>query len=161
MVEKVTASSVKDICANIWAAPLLKSIGAVCMLIFTSTFGAGDHKEIRIVFTLLLFDTITGFLKAARKGDLSSPRFFRVAVKAMVYYIFLSTFALFDSLINTSWGVPIMSGFLTITEAISIMENAAEMGIPVPRVLVQMLKVVQHDDYEPAKQHHSKHRKKP
>lgn len=104
------------------------------------------HDLVTVVFLLVAFDTITGLAKAFRNHTVSSSGFFRFALKIVVYSILLATGAALDKITPLSdiiSGLTLTATFLTLTEALSILENVAALGFAVPLKLVSLLKFAQ------------------
>lgn len=125
-------SVIKDLSAD-WA---LKLLGSALIWIF----GPQIHM-LGAVFALVFIDTATGVAKAAKTGNLSSVGFFKFAAKLIVYFSMMATGSLVDKSIPLPFAMSIMVSFLAFTEAVSILENVAELGWPVPTKLVRMLKL--------------------
>lgn len=101
----------------------------------------GAHVNlVLVVLALVLLDTATGVWKSAKAGMLSSKGFFKFAAKIVVYLILLATGSLVDQVLPIRIGASIMGSFLAMTEAISVLENVAIIGFPVPNRLLKFLK---------------------
>ena len=124
------------------------TVGAVCVKIFGGWNGA--------LTTLLIFmatDYITGLLLAAvfkkspksKSGTLESRAGFKgLARKGITLLIVMLAFRL-DTLTNQNFiASGVIIAFIT-NEAISITENAAMMGIPLPEVLLRAIDVMKND----------------
>jgi toxin secretion/phage lysis holin len=102
-----------------------------------------NTETVGIIFTLIIFDTITGFLKAFKRNEVSSSGFFRFALKLLVYFILLATGSILDKVLPLPGlfsALTVMASFLAITEALSILENIAGLGYAVPAKLISLLK---------------------
>lgn len=135
-------SSLKHTWFTVKDQGVLKMLAAMVMAL-NDWFFHPRHELVTIVLVLILFDTITGYLKAYKRDEVSSSGFFRFALKLLVYMILLGTGALLDKL--TESGLPIhalsiTASFLAITEAISILENISSLGFAVPGWLLNVLK---------------------
>lgn len=96
-----------------------------------------------ILLMLILIDTVTGITQAIQLKRFSS-RFLRKAVKKTITYsiCILTTRLLeqgFDFFFQTTVITQTIIGFLIVTEAISILENLALVGVPLPRGIVDMI----------------------
>jgi toxin secretion/phage lysis holin len=135
-------NGMKDLLGSIidnWGIKLL--IGLLCSA--NDFFFHPRHEMIEIVFILVLFDTLTGFLKAIKTHTVSSSGFFRAGLKILVYLILLMTGASLDKLDIAPHffsALTMIVIFLAATESISVLENAADLGFEVPRKLVKLLK---------------------
>jgi toxin secretion/phage lysis holin len=118
-------------------------------------FGCNDwffhpqHDVVTIVMVLVGLDTLTGFMKAYQHQVVSSSGFFRFALKILIYFILLATGALLDKLVLIEGiirALTVTAVFLSITEAISILENISGMGFLIPKKLLNLLKFAQGSD---------------
>lgn len=136
--------TVESICDN-WAVKIL--VGAAISI--NDWFFHPRHELVEVVFVLLMFDTITGLMKAFNCHSVSSSGFFRCALKLLVYLILLATGALLDKLVPLGTlisALSIIAVFLSITESLSILENIAGLGFEIPKKLVNLLKFAQGSD---------------
>ena len=125
-----------------WILKLL--VGLLCGV--NDWFFHPNHAIVEVVSVLVLLDTVTGLLKAYRQHTISSSGFFRFALKLAVYLVLLATAALLDKVIQIplmSDSVTLMAAFLSVTEAISIMENIGALGFAIPAYLLKILKFSQ------------------
>ncbi len=120
---------------------VLKTLLLIIVLPLHWMFG-NSVQAVATVFCLICIDSVTGFIKAGKKDQLSSRGFFRAATKLIVYMLLMSAGALVDKVLPVSFACPMMVIFLAVTESISIMENAGEAGFPVPTALLKRLKVM-------------------
>jgi len=105
-----------------------------------------SHDLVTVVFVLLLLDTFTGVLKAFRNNNISSSGFFRFSLKMTLYLVMLCTGAALDRISPITGiisGLGIVATFLSLTEALSILENVASLGFAVPNKLISLLKFTQ------------------
>ena len=138
----------REIIFNIGDHTFLK--GASAMFFCTYAYIFGNGMVLVPVFILVIFDSITGFMKAAKNRELSSSGWSRVAMKFFVYIVMLGTAGVLDHEFPGNYATTTMKTFLMVTEAISIMENIGELGWPVPLKLLEFLKV-HSDKKEPKK----------
>jgi len=104
------------------------------------------HDTVTIVMAFIALDTLTGLMKAFKNGTVSSSGFFRCAVKIVVYFSLLATGALLDRVTSMDAiisALSVMATFLSTTEAISVLENAAGLGFKIPTQVIKMLKFAQ------------------
>lgn len=115
-------------------------------LSFIGEFIFKAHQEALLtVFILIILDTVTGLIKAAKNKEVASRGFFRVTVKVLIYAILMAVASLVDKTLPIAMAMPIMYTFLAVTEGISILENISASGFPVPTKIVDMLKSVKKD----------------
>lgn len=130
-----TAASILDA----WWVKLL--VGLVVSV--NDWFFHPNHETVEIVMALVLFDTLTGFMKAYNRSNVSSSGFFRFALKLGVYFMLLAVGSLLDKLVPFGEMLnclSVVATFLAITESISVLENIAGLGFEVPQKLISMLK---------------------
>lgn len=136
-------NNLQHITSSLSGQPVPKAI-VVALLAVSDWFFHPHEEMVSIVLVLILFDTITGFLKAYKADTVSSSGFFRFALKIMVYWILMATSGLLDKIADSSIPIkalPVVAAFLAITEAISIFENVAALGYPIPSWLMDLIKV--------------------
>lgn len=105
------------------------------------------------IITLLIFmsiDMITGILIAlfwhksdkSKNGCLESGACFRGLVRKCAMLFFVMIAVRLDMLIGTDYiRTAVIIGFIT-NEAISVIENAAVMGLPLPEVLLKAIDIL-------------------
>lgn len=107
-------------------------------------YALGSHQANRTAFVaagvLLIFDTITGLVAAAREGHLSSRGFSRFLVKGLVYMSVIIVAGEMTKIVpglspmrDTAIGAVIAA--IGVTEGISILENSLRLGWNVPEPL--------------------------
>lgn len=143
------AVGLKTILCKIFSHPFLKVIAGSTTQVFHWIFGA-NTELILILYVLIFFDTITGFLKSCKQKTVSSRGFRRLPIKCIIYFTLLATAYLLSkaipaimigpfSLGDIALG-PFVAGGLIITETLSIIENAGEAGYPLPKIFKKILK---------------------
>jgi len=146
--EVLGMESIREMLRSIFSNPLLKGVLSGLVSMHGWLFDPrGDL--ITAVTALVVFDTMTGFLKALKAHNVSSSGFFRFVTKFIVYFILLGTAAIIDKVMPTDMFVSalaLMAGFLVLTESLSIMENIAGMGYSVPSKLVKFLRLAKMEE---------------
>lgn len=108
-------------------------------------FGAW-HITLAILAALAVLDIFTGIvkgfmLKEVRSRKLSNGLFRKAGFVALI---------ILANMIDLWIGVPffrnLVVGLLIANEAISILENLTQMGVPIPKKLIQFLQIVKEDD---------------
>ena len=133
-----------DAISNNWLVKSLASIGFALIDTIASCDFLPSAETVTVIFTLIIFDTITGFSKAYKNHAISSAGFFRFALKIVIYFILLATGSILDYVLpihSALRALTVVSSFLAITEAISILENISALGYGVPSKLVSLLKL--------------------
>ena len=114
--------------------------------IISYAFGAFS-LALQILLYLMLLDYITGVIAAACHSQLSSKAGYKGIFKKLLMLIVCSVAYKIDVLMNA--GNLLASGaiiFYCSNEAISIVENAIEMGLPVPEKLKDAINIILHDE---------------
>ena len=129
----------KDIIVQVGNDGFLKLLVAYFMCFYAYAFG--DGTVLIPVFLLVIFDGILGVIKAIKNKEVSSRGFIRGALKFLVYLILMGMSGILDREFPGQYATTTMKSFLMITEAISIMENVAALGWPVPLKLLEFLRM--------------------
>lgn len=106
----------------------------------TWLFGTWD-TALAVLIAFIVLDYITGLLKGAVTKQLSSDIGFRGLVRKAVILIVLIVAVSLDRLMNTGTWVfrTLVCYFYIANEGISIIENSAALGLPVPKKLTEIL----------------------
>lgn len=110
---------------------------------FLNALYSGDGMLIRLLVLLMVLDVITGLSKAVVNKNLWSRKsLFGVARKIMVFVIIITS-NIVDLILNMSgllvYGVVL---FYIANECLSILENSATLGLPLPDKLLEALEVI-------------------
>lgn len=107
---------------------------------FTWLFGTWD-TALAVLVSFMVLDYITGLLRGAINKELSSDIGFRGLARKMLILIVLIVAVALDRLSNTGTWVfrTLVAYFYIANEGISIIENSAALGLPVPEKLKEML----------------------
>lgn len=139
-IDLLSIETCKNIMNQISKGFLTKSFISIGACGYTWIF---ENPNILIaVYVLIIFDTITGLIKAIQKREVSSSSFFRVLVKCLIYFVLIITGRLVDKVVPVGFASSIIESFLVVTEALSIIENLNHLGFPVPTQLVKILKQI-------------------
>ena len=108
---------------------------------------AGDINLIYALLLLMVIDIITGLCKAVKNKNLRS--------KTSMYGFFKKIFVLFiivlanvlDNVLKLNGGLVVATLiFYIVNEGLSILENCSQLGIIVPPVIYDKLKVIQDEN---------------
>lgn len=108
---------------------------------------AGDMNLIYALLLLMVIDIITGLCKAVKNKNLRS--------KTSMYGFFKKIFVLFiivlanvlDNVLKLNGGLVVATLiFYIVNEGLSILENCSQLGIIVPPVIYDKLKVMQDEN---------------
>lgn len=131
--------TVKTICA---------AIGGVLVYLF----GPCDALIIALV-AVVVIDYITGVMSAAFRRTISSAEGFKGLLKKVAIFALVALASLLDKLVpSTNEAVRAsVCIFYIANEGISILENVGEMGVPLPKILKEILSKLQSGSEESAK----------
>lgn len=117
-----------------WASIIGGTVGGLA----ASFFGGLDKVMVSLLI-LIVLDYITGILKALYSKQLSSEIGFKGIIKKVLLLIVVGVAVL----VQNNLGIPtireIVIMFFAINEAISLLENASQMGLPIPEKLKETL----------------------
>ena len=127
----------------------IQTITAAICGIFGFLYGKADG----LIYALLVFiilDYITGLTVACINKKLSSDVGYKGIAKKGVILIIVSIGNIVDIYILGGGAVcrSTVIGFYLANEGISILENAGNLGIPLPKKLVAVLKQLKNDNKE-------------
>jgi toxin secretion/phage lysis holin len=120
---------------------LLLKGGVSAMIGVLSYLLGGWDRGIEALFILVSTDYVTGLMKATVSKNLSSYIGFRGIFKKVCIFILVAVSVQIEKITNQPETLHnLVSYCLIVNEAISILENVAEMGVPIPDVLRNLLK---------------------
>lgn len=100
----------------------------------------------------VVIDYLTGFLAAAGQRRLSSARGFRGILKKILIFVVVGIGQLLDTALLGGTGAPLRSAmifFYLANEGLSITENLAALGVPIPKRLKQVVAELGEEDVPP------------
>lgn len=114
---------------------------------FRTFIYSGDFNLITILLLLMLIDIITGLLKAIKHRELWSRKsLFGYARKILVFLI-ITVANLLDLMMGLNGTLVLATvTFYILNEVLSIAENSAQLGLPLPQKLLDVIQVVQEKD---------------
>lgn len=114
---------------------------------FRTFIYSGDFNLITILLLLMLIDVITGLVKAIKSHNLWSRKsLFGYARKILVFLI-ITVANLLDLMMNLNGTLVLATvTFYILNEVLSITENTAQLGLPLPQKLLDVIQVVQEQD---------------
>ena len=119
----------KGIIAFIWTSWL----GFLTWLI------GGFDLLIQVLLILMVFDYISGVIAGYKANKLNSKRAFKGICKKIIILIIISCSTLLSYILGNSSLRDIVAIFYVATEILSILENAAKVGVPIPQKLKEAL----------------------
>ena len=104
---------------------------------------------------LMLIDIVVGLAKSimqrsdkSKSGGLNSASMFRGGIKKMLILLLVALGALLDQVISPEemYIRSAVAGYYIANESLSILENAAACGIPLPKILYSALDILKMDN---------------
>ena len=118
-------------------------LSGTILSILSSLFGEYD-TALKTLVLFVVIDYITGTLSAIYNGkNLSSKRGLQGLIKKFLYFCIVAISFQIDKLLMLNGAIRYMAIYsLIANDGLSIIENAGEIGIPLPKVLVKSLEVI-------------------
>lgn len=114
---------------------------------FRTFIYSGDFNLITILLILMLIDVCTGLMKAVKDKNLWSRKsLFGYARKVLVFMIITVANLLDFMMVLNGTLVLATVTFYILNEVLSITENSAQLGLPLPKKLLEVIQVVQEQD---------------
>lgn len=111
------------------------------ILIKIETVMKNEYLYVLIIF--LIFDIITGILKAYSNNTLNSGINRKGITNHIAIFLFVTVFSWVFQVINASEYSNIIIMFYIASYGLSIIENMGQMGVPLPKWLSVKFKVLQ------------------
>lgn len=151
---------------------ILKAIAAAAGAV--ASFFCGLPPILWVLLAVMTLDYLTGILcgimgksQKTEHGGLSSSTAFTGLLKKLLIIAIVSLAYLLDHAVTLNVGVQFaaVSGatclWFIASEGISVVENAAQMGVPIPKALKQALEVMKGHGEEPQKKETQGEEEKP
>lgn len=122
----------------------LAAIGAWLIVIL-----GGWDQAMKILTFFIAADILTGWVKAIVLKKLSSEVSFRGGVKKLFIYVLVGVGTQLDLLMHTTIVRNAVVTFYCASEALSIVENSAAAGLPIPEFLRQVLEQLSPKKFPP------------
>ena len=104
---------------------------------------SGDMNLITILFILMIIDIITGIGKAVKNKNLWSRKSLLGFARKILVFLIITVSNLLDLLMNMNGTVVLATvTFYILNEVLSITENSAQIGIPLPDKLMEVIEVM-------------------
>ena len=118
-------------------------LGGIILSILSSLFGYYD-TALKTLVLFVVIDYITGTLSALYNGhNLSSKRGLQGLIKKFLYFCIVAVAYQIDKLLVLDGTLRFMTIYgLIANDGLSILENAGEIGIPLPKLLIKSLEVI-------------------
>ncbi|ALQ69372.1 phage holin family protein [Bacillus thuringiensis] len=122
----------------------------VLMKTFIATFGVfcgyflgGWDTTLKVLVIMVAIDYLTGVLAAGFNGELKSKVGFKGIVKKVMLFLLVAAATQADAIIGTNNAIREETIFFFISnELLSLLENAGEMGIPLPQALTNAVEIL-------------------
>ncbi len=95
--------------------------------------------ELKLLLSLTVFDILTGIVKSAIKGKLSSSIGLIGLLKHTLVMVTMVTVTMYAPIYGVEDFAKLLVSFYCLQYAISIIENWVGIGLPVPKFLYDML----------------------
>lgn len=122
-------------------------IGGAVGGFIVSLLGGWD-KLIMALLILMILDYITGLIKAIYNKELSSEIGFKGLLKKVLILVVVAVAVITEQHLGIPAVREIVIMFFAVNEAISILENASLMGLPIPEKLKEALLQLRKNDEE-------------
>ena len=110
---------------------------------FRTFIYSGDFNLITILFILMVIDIITGLAKAVKNKNLWSRKSLLGFARKILVFLIITVSNLLDLLMNMNGTVVLATvTFYILNEVLSITENSAQIGIPLPDKLMEVIEVM-------------------
>ena len=110
---------------------------------FRTFIYSGDFNLITILCILMIIDIITGLAKAVKNKNLWSRKSLLGFARKILVFLIITVSNLLDLLMNMNGTVVLATvTFYILNEVLSITENSAQIGIPLPDKLMEVIEVM-------------------
>lgn len=126
--------------------PFFKPVIVGCSAILSALYGGGSLL-LKTLFLFVAVDYITGLLASAVNGRISSRVGRQGIAKKVMMFAMVATAHLVDALIGG--GYLLRDGTITFylcNEAISILENSGQVGLPIPDKLQRAIEILKNKE---------------
>lgn len=122
-------------------------IVAIIATFFTYLFGSWD-LALQVLIVFMVLDYVTGVLYAFNSNQLNSEVGFKGLVKKLMILVVLIIGVMLDRILGTGNCVfrTLVCYFYIANEGISLLENVANIGIPIPNKIRNALEQLNKDD---------------
>lgn len=117
-----------------WISVICGTVGG-----FAVSLLGGWDKLIMALIILMCLDYITGLIKAYYNKELSSQIGFKGLTKKVLILVIVAVSVVAEDMLGIPAIREIVIMFFAVNEALSILENAGAMGLPLPDKLKQAL----------------------
>ena len=134
------------------------TIGGIATTI--SHFLGGWSFALETLLIFIVFDYVTGVLKALYKKELSSEAGLKGIIRKIGYLIIVALAFRIDKMLGSSGALyTLVVYFFVANEGVSIVENWVGMDLPMPKALKNALAQLKGEEANKKSKNHSKKRK--
>lgn len=110
---------------------------------FTTFLFGGWDSLVVILLTFVIIDYVTGVIASAVEGKLSSKVGFKGIAQKIIIFALVAVSSLLDQVLGNQYFIRDATIFFyLVNEALSIIENAGRVGLPVPAFLVRIIEML-------------------
>lgn len=126
---------------------LLVKLGAYFIAFLIWLIGGWDTLA-KVLFTLMFLDYLTGLIVGYKMQNLNSQRAFKGLRKKLLVLVILCGASLMHKLVPDLAFRTLVGMFYCATELLSITENVAKVGVPIPKKLKKALEQLREEKEE-------------
>ncbi len=116
----------------------LKYVSAAVCALFSFLFGGVD-MFLKILLAFAIIDYVSGVIAAIMNGNLNSAVGFKGIFKKVCIFLVVAVAHMIGQAVNMPSVRSLVCGYYIANEGISILENAAKSGLPIPDKLKDVL----------------------
>lgn len=126
---------------------LLVKLGAYFIAFLIWLIGGWDTLA-KVLFGLMFLDYLTGLIVGYKMKNLNSQRAFKGLRKKLLVLVILCGASLMHKLVPDLAFRTLVGMFYCVTELLSIVENVAKVGVPIPKKLKKALEQLREEKEE-------------
>ena len=121
-----------------------KYISAAISALFSFVFGGVD-MFLKVLIAFAIIDYISGVIAAIVKNELNSAVGFKGIFKKVCIFLVVAVAHMIGQALEMPSVRSLACGYYIANEGISILENSAKAGLPIPEKLKQILEQLKND----------------
>lgn len=125
-------------------ADKLKYVSAAVCALFSFLFGGVD-MFLKVLIAFAIIDYISGVIAAIIKNELNSAVGFRGIFKKVCIFLVVAVAHMIGQALEMPSVRSLVCGYYIANEGISILENTAKAGLPIPEKLKEILEQLEND----------------
>lgn len=156
----LNAKNIGEVAHSVFDMNFFKAILLVLIYIFDYLFKTRENF-LSIILPIILIstlDTVTGFYYAIKSRSVDSEKYSRILNKVFSFSVYIlvamiidnemGSLTIFGYVVIKGWAIASMKGLIISSESLSIFENLAKLGFPVPEKIRSYLKAFNDDGKE-------------